>query len=71
MKEGKQTEIKDDLVEHFDFMAVSCEVWKHLYSWYSADWTIMRFLKRDKTNKKAYYLDLYPEKTAVNKYMIE
>ena len=62
LKEGKNTELKDNLIEHFDFVVVSCEVWKHLYSWYSSDWTIVRFVRRDKTNKKSYFLDLYPEK---------
>lgn len=62
MKEGKSTELKEDLIEHFDFIVVSTEVWKHLYSWYSSDWTVMRFLRRDKTNRKTFYLDLYPEK---------
>ena len=47
-------------MEHFDFIAVSAEVWMHLYSWYSSDWTVARFMKRDRANKKSYYLDLYP-----------
>jgi hypothetical protein len=34
----------------------------HLYSWYSCDWTVARFLKRDRANKRSYYLDLYPER---------
>ncbi len=37
------------------------EVWKLLYSWYSSDWTIVRFMKRDRTNAKAKVLELYPE----------
>jgi hypothetical protein len=48
-------------VEHFDYVIVSCDVWKHLYSWYSADCTIVRFMKRDQANKKTHYLNLYPE----------
>lgn len=62
MKEGRSSELKDNLIEHFDFVAVSAEVWKHMYSWYSSDWTVVRFVKRDRTNKKSYYLDLYPER---------
>ena len=29
--------LKEDIVEKYDFVVVSCEVWKHLYAWYSAD----------------------------------
>ena len=60
--DGNNARLNENLVEHFDFVALSGEVWKYLYSWYSADHIVVRFLKRDKTNKKAYYLDLYPEK---------
>ena len=42
-------------------MAIPAHVWQHVYSWYSADFAIARFIKRDATNKKSYYLDLYPE----------
>lgn len=55
--------LKPELVEHFDFVVVSCEIWKHLYAWYSADQPIVRFLKRDQFNKKSYFLDLYPLKS--------
>ena len=61
--DGNNARLNENLVEHFDFVALSGEVWKYLYSWYSADHIVVRFLKRDKTNKKAYYLDLYPEKS--------
>lgn len=50
---------------------LSGEVWKYLYSWYSADHIIVRFLKRDKTNKKAYFLDLYPDKYRLNGELFE
>ena len=64
MKEGKDNnQLKDHSVEHFDFVVVSCEIWKHLYSWYSADQPVVRFLKRDRTNNKTYVLDLYPGRT--------
>jgi DUSP domain len=53
--------LKENLVEHFDFEAVSPAVWKYIYSWYSADWCIMRYLKRDKMNPLGAILDLYPE----------
>ena len=53
LKAGRSIELKDDLVEHFDFIVISCDVWKLLYSWYSADCTIVRFMRRDQTNKRA------------------
>jgi len=55
--------LKDNIVEHFDFEAVSPVVWKYIYSWYSADWCIMRNLKRDKTTPNGVILDLYPEQS--------
>jgi hypothetical protein len=61
LKEGRSMLLKENLVEHFDFVAVSAEVWKHIYSWYSADWSIVRYLKVDNTSLKL-YLDIYPGK---------
>lgn len=29
--------LKQSLIEHHDFEAVSAEIWKYLYSWYSCD----------------------------------
>ncbi len=52
--------LKENIIEHFDFEAVQQEVWRYLYSWYSADWCIMRNLRKDPLNS-AIYLDLYPE----------
>lgn len=39
--------LRPHLIENFDFVAVPMAVWKHLYSWYSADWVISRKLVRD------------------------
>ncbi len=63
--------LKDNIVEHFDFEAVSPTVWKYLYSWFSADWCIMRNLKRDKTNSHGVYLELYPEVSIPGQLIIE
>lgn len=30
-------------------------------AWYSADWSIARFLKKDKLAGNRWFLDLYPE----------
>ena len=53
--------LKDNLNMNYDFVAVSGETWKHLYAWYSADFSICRFMKRDKFNKRLMELDLYPK----------
>jgi len=52
-------------VEHFDFEAVTQDVWSHLHSWYSADHIIVRLIKRDRFNPKRMYLDLYPGKKSI------
>lgn len=61
LNDGRSMNLKDNLVEHFDFEAISPTIWKYLYSWYSADWCVMRYLKRDRMNPHAAILDLYPE----------
>ena len=53
--------LKENIIEHFDFEAVSPSVWRYVYSWYSSDWCIMRFVKRDKVNTFGVILELYPE----------
>ena len=58
--------LKDNIIEHFDFEAVSPEVWRHIYSWYSADWCILRHIKKDNVNKFCVILDLYPEKKCID-----
>jgi len=63
--------LKDNLVEHFDFEAISPAIWKYLYSWYSADWCIMRLLKRDRMNPNAAILDLYPENTIPGQIILD
>lgn len=61
--------LKDTIIEHYDFEAVSALVWKHLYSWYSADWCIMRYLRRDRVNKRGLVLDLYPETSGYTSFI--
>jgi len=51
LKNGKSMNLKENIIEHFDYEAISPEVWKYLYSWYSADWCILRYLKKDRINK--------------------
>ncbi|CDW89100.1 ubiquitin carboxyl-terminal hydrolase 32 [Stylonychia lemnae] len=61
LKNGRSMHLKDNIVEHFDYEAVPALVWKYLYSWYSADWCIMRQMKKDRVNAFGVFLDLYPE----------
>lgn len=54
--------LKENLIEHFDFEAISTQVWRHLYAWYSSDWCILRYLRLDSSNKpNGVMIDLYPE----------
>ena len=53
-----------NIMEHFDFEALHPKVWKHLYSWYSADYQIVRNLKRDVLNRHVMKLELYPDREA-------
>jgi len=50
--------LKENLIEHHDYEAVSVEVWKHLSSWYQFDIAIPRFLSYDARTDKT-FLDLY------------
>ena len=54
--------LKEDLIEHFDYEAVELEIWRYFKAWYECDFTLLRFIKRDKINTNRLYLDLYPEK---------
>lgn len=58
---GNQQKLRENLVEHFDFEAVSAAIWLHFYSWYSADCQVVRYMKKDKLNSKSFILELYPE----------
>ena len=61
---GLRQRLKPDLIEHFDFEMLCPSVWKHLYSWYSADVQIVRSLKKDVLNRHVMILDLYPDTEA-------
>jgi hypothetical protein len=45
LAKGNFIKLTPNLMEHYDYEAVSYDVWKYLYAWYSADWSIARFLK--------------------------
>ena len=50
--------LKNNLIEHHNYVALPPLIWKHIYSWYSADWSIVRFLRRD--SAQGVILGLYP-----------
>ena len=56
--------LKDDIIEHFDFEAVSLDIWRFFKSWYDCDLALLRFIKPDRVNRNSLFLDLYPEKRA-------
>jgi len=59
---GKRIILKENLLEHHDYEAVSKNVFRYLKKWYGVDHEIVRFLKKDPLDDKKLYLDLYPEK---------
>lgn len=61
LNDGRSMNLKENIIEHFDFEAVSPAVWRFIYSWYSADWCIMRQIKRERVISHGVMLDLYPE----------
>lgn len=54
--------LKDNLLEHHDYEAVSKEIYKNIKKWYNVDIEIIRILKADPLNNNKLFLDLYPEK---------
>jgi len=53
-------ELKDHLLEHHDYEAVSRKVFDLLCKWYGCDFEIARCLKADPFRNNRLYLDLYP-----------
>jgi hypothetical protein len=52
--------LRENLIEHFDFEVLFPPIWLYLYSWYSADCQIVRYLRKDKLTSGQYRLELYP-----------
>ena len=38
------------MIEHFDYEAVTQDVWFYLRAWYDYDYALLRFIKRDVMN---------------------
>ena len=54
--------LKDHLLEHHDFEAVSKEVFEILAIWYGCDYEVIRFLRPDPSHPDRFFLDLFPSK---------
>ena len=50
LKPGQSLYLRAPLLEHYDFEVVSPNLWRFLNSWYGCDWSVTRFLVRDRTN---------------------
>jgi hypothetical protein len=57
-----ELELKENLLEHHDFEAVSHDVYEAFVKWYTCDYDIPRVLKPDPAHPQKLCLDLYPGK---------
>lgn len=49
------------MIEHFDYVLVPADIWAYFKAWYDYDFSLLRYIKRDKMNQDKLYLELYPE----------
>jgi len=59
---GLQRKLKDGLIEHYDYEAVSLEIWRFLKNWFGTDGRVERQIQFD-VESECLFLDLYPKKT--------
>lgn len=64
---NRRLKLRDNLLEHHDYEAVSKQVFRYLKKWYGVDYEIVRFLKKDPIDEDRVFLDLYPEKNSLTK----
>lgn len=62
LSKGEIFELKENLLEHHDFEAISRHIYFAFYQWYGCDFEITRILKRDPSDPTKCYLELYPSK---------
>ena len=55
-------QLREDILEHHDFVAVSKDIFETLANNYGCDYQIIRLLKPDPTHPNKMYLDLFPSK---------
>ncbi len=51
--------LKENLLEHHDYEAITKNVFKYLKKWYDVDYEIIRFLKKDPFNENKLALELH------------
>ena len=56
----KVIELKEGILEHYDYEAVNKRIYSYLKLWYDIDYEVVRFLKIDNSFGKNVYLELYP-----------
>lgn len=55
-----ELELKENLLEHHDYIGVNKKVYDVLANWYGADFEICRVLRPDPFQQDKTYLELYP-----------
>ena len=64
-------ELKENLLEHYDFVALPKKIYKLLKKWYHVDFEISRYLRPDPTQNNKIFLDLYPGLKKANTFIFE
>lgn len=64
----KNIQLKDNLLDHYDYEAIPKKMYHYLKLWYEVDQEIVRFLKEDPAQMQGsnLYVELYPEKAMEN-----
>ena len=65
-----ELDLKDNLLEHHDYVALDNKIFHALKKWYGCDFEIVRSLKFDRFHPKKLVLDLYPSQNLINMYVI-
>ena len=53
-------ELKENLLEHYDFAALPKKIYKLFKKWYDIDFEVIRYLRPDPTQNNKMVLELYP-----------
>ena len=57
---GQSMNLRENLLEFHDYVALPNSLWKCIYSWYGADYALERYLVKDQDTGIT-FLDLYRE----------
>lgn len=65
-----ELDLKENLLEHHNYEAVSKQIFEVFLSWYGCDYEIFRVLRPNQFSDGKMYLDLYPSKfnTGISDY---